>query len=521
MFMFKELFKINLEKKCNSIIEKYNRRRRNDAYKRNRFNKQVINYNHRAIKRKYNNVLWKLHPQFNPFKVKNSINFYTEKINHSVLTGKYEPITCVKIEISKKGGGTRDIVIYTVVDSALNNTVYTILNNKVEFLLPNNIYSFRKKINAHTAIYEIHNYLKENLLFYVGEFDLKSYYDNISHDYILSICNNKLNMTYNDMKLIESILNVKISAKDSYKDGFWYRNNKGIPQGNTLSLLLANIAFYEFDNYLINNNIFSSRFVDDILIISKNKKDIYLALDMLLKQCDNTGVNINMNKSHGLSIYTNNEWIESKILGKHLPVKHSYSFLAHDVSGCTIDLSQKRIKSIKNRVSKIIYDILIKYPKKYNSLNPNRYDSKLNIDWDLVSCYNKLRNYIYGRGISENYLINALKKDYKSYIKPYSALAFHPRVISNIRVKELDGWLVDVMYRGLKARKKYITNFTLPDYTKKELITGTWYNKKKRMPLWMYKIETRMPSFYKSLRYVRKYHKEEGDIAFPSPYSSS
>lgn len=100
----------------------------------------------------------------------------------------------------------------------------------------------------------------------------------------------------------------------------------------------------------------------------------------------------------------------------------------------------------------------------------------------------------------------------------YNLLAFYPLVDDSQIFRELDGWLLNVLGRAQKERirllKKY--NLVYKPYTKDELITGSWYDNHE------IKVETQLPSFYKSWLYIKNCRNTCKLKDFPSPqYSDS
>src|SRR5215208_1518445 len=71
-----------------------------------------------------------------------------------------------------------------------------------------------------------------------------------------------------------------------------------------------------------------------------------------------------------------------------------FDYIGYKFSSGRIGLSSRRIAKIKVRVSKIIYIHLLLHLRR-NLFNPNRVGPGF-YDWDLATCLNELRRYIYG-----------------------------------------------------------------------------------------------------------------------------
>lgn len=134
-------------------------------------------------------------------------------------------------------------------------------------------------------------------------------------------------------------------------------------------------------------------------------------------------------------------------------------------------------------------------------------------DWDLVTCVNELRRYIYGR-ISDAALDSALGGTGHFNIAR-CALSFYPTVDANKAdvFKSLDGWLVDTLLRAYARRVRLLRalSIAVSSVSRADLISGSWYSYPS-IPN-----ETSLPSFYKSWLYVRRCARIFGLSRFPSP----
>jgi hypothetical protein len=130
-----------------------------------------------------------------------------------------------------------------------------------------------------------------------------------------------------------------------------------------------------------------------------------------------------------------------------------------------------------------------------------------------VTCLNEIRSYIYG-GLTENQIQLFLDQNVKlKFVR--GLLAFYPLVTKIDTLKELDGWLKNVVQRAIKERNKLISaqhlpgglTYSIPD---NDLIDGSWYSSP--VPN-----ETSLPSFVRGWRAARKYYGRYGLSAIESP----
>ena len=136
-------------------------------------------------------------------------------------------------------------------------------------------------------------------------------------------------------------------------------------------------------------------------------------------------------------------------------------------------------------------------------------------DWDLVTCINEIRKYLYG-GLRESQVENFLTGDGKlPFVR--GLLAFYPLINNPKKLIELDGWLVNIIQRALRERLKVLLSLGIVQtrITAPALITGEWYIYRPILN------DTRLPSFVRGWRAARRYYLRYGlkNIQPPSYYS--
>ena len=112
---------------------------------------------------------------------------------------------------------------------------------------------------------------------YVYKSDVKSYYQNINHRKLLDDLQEYI-QSDSLMRLIIAYLNISYC-----KNGRWFSpEGKGIALGSTLSPIFSNLYLHEVDVFFDKNpRVFYIRYCDDILILTKNKRDLRRAIKML------------------------------------------------------------------------------------------------------------------------------------------------------------------------------------------------------------------------------------------------
>jgi hypothetical protein len=130
--------------------------------------------------------------------------------------------------------------------------------------------------------------------------DISSFYDSISHEYLLSAISKQINIRRDAdfMLLFSKTLKFKICYY-SIVDGKLNEthNSQGIPIGNEAEGFIANIFLQEADEALFNLDINFGRYVDDFRIFTNNKNDAVKASIVLQEFLLKIGVNLNASKT--------------------------------------------------------------------------------------------------------------------------------------------------------------------------------------------------------------------------------
>jgi hypothetical protein len=142
----------------------------------------------------------------------------------------------------------------------------------------------------------------------------------------------------------------------------------------------------------------------------------------------------------------------------------------------------------------------------------------LHHDWDLVTCINELRSYVYG-GLREAQLVGFIDNNIR--IGRFKGLmSFYPLVTHVGQLAMLDGWLISALRRATRERGRIIADkfkVAVPTLTDMQLVSGDWYKFQSGIEL-----ETGAPSFVLAWRAARKAFRQYGlaDFATPNYYSA-
>lgn len=194
--------------------------------------------------------------------------------------------------IKKKDGKHRPLRIPEIQDRIVHKAIALKLEELLtdEYQL-NNPYSFayQKGKNIAQAILKMKEYYQAGYNI-ILEADIVKFFDNVDTDALLSEIKTKLPDSSID-SLLDEALNQEIGNiselqnKNVYEQYFENSEN-GIPQGNSLSPLLANIYLSEFDQRAHREGLKLIRYADDFIIFCKDKQEAYKAWEIAKEELE-------------------------------------------------------------------------------------------------------------------------------------------------------------------------------------------------------------------------------------------
>lgn len=190
---------------------------------------------------------------------------HLNELRTSILTEEYKVSAVRKVEIPKPTGGTRILGIPTVKDRYIQQAIHQELNRYYDPHFSEHSYGFRPGRDAHQAILQATQYIKEGKE-WVVDIDLEKFFDKINHDRLMQ----RLSKGIGDKRLLR-LINAYLKA-GLMEGGIVEQRIAGTPQGGPLSPLLSNIVLDELDKELENRGHSFCRYADDCNIFVKSRK---------------------------------------------------------------------------------------------------------------------------------------------------------------------------------------------------------------------------------------------------------
>lgn len=212
-------------------------------------------------------------------------------IIESILAHKYIPGIVKEVEIIQSNGKRRRISQLNSIDRLLLRCITQATQSESEQLLHNSSYAYRINKGVHVAVKQAVKYMSDGRE-WVAEIDIKSFFDNISHERMTRIIDD----TFADQDLAYLI---KCYLKMRVESDFEINQiNKGILQGSPISPLLSNLYLHELDADLGSKGYSFIRYCDNINIYTKSYEDALDKLNYVKKQLESYyELNINTAKT--------------------------------------------------------------------------------------------------------------------------------------------------------------------------------------------------------------------------------
>jgi len=375
---------------------------------------------------------WSKDNKFNPFYVRRNAAAIAKSIARKINSRTYVPHEPHRKRIPKSGGGERELTIYQIPDAAVSTYFYSRLLAKNRHRFSSFSYAYRNDRNVHFAIQDIAVDLSQNARTFIAEFDFSDFFGSINHQFLFG------QFQENGFFVSEE--------EESVIKAFLMDRDKGIPQGTSLSLFLANLVCWKLDKSLEKAGLKFARYADDTVIWSPIYTAICDSFNIVNAFSREAGVPINLKKSDGISLLSKDG------LAAEIASKTSFNFLGYAIGVDRVSVKEKTLERIKKQVSYLLYRNLIQ-PLKSKPLKGLIIPAN-DRDRALLVAISQVRRYLYG---------GLLHRDMVSYIKGRSrfiyfkgVMSFYPLLDDAEQLRALDGWLVSVIDRCIRARSRLL-----------------------------------------------------------------
>ncbi len=254
-------------------------------------------------------------------------------LSEELRSGHYCPRPLRRLQIPKLSGGVRNLGIACVRDRVIQAACLTLLEPIFEPTFSRFSYGFRPHRNAHQAVAVARSIIASGRQWAVIA-DIRKCFDTIDHDVLLSTLGRRI-ADEEFLSLIRNWLTVDIAEL-----GDMFPNEIGVPQGESLSPLLANIYLDLLDKHFEMLGIPFVRYADDFVMFGHSQE---IAEDICRRLADFLHDVLRLELKPAKTFY--------------VPASEGFDFLGFHIKDLSIIIQPERIEILMQHLSALIKEL--------------------------------------------------------------------------------------------------------------------------------------------------------------------
>jgi hypothetical protein len=403
--------------------------------------------------RAYRPSYWALAPGFDPYLVRARAQTISHSVRAAISAGRYHPRNPTAYTVPKADGSGRVVSVFQVADSAVSSLIFRRVLEKNRPRLSSRSYAYRPDVTVHDALQHLQAEFQSNDRLFIAEYDFSKFFDNIDHEHIWrTLSDGGFLLTKVERQVIRAILEAPTpDLEGPYQELGGIARQRGVPQGTSVSLFLANVAASPLDRELERLGVGFVRYADDTVIWSKDYGQICRAVDELYAASRRIGSELNPAKSAGVRLL-----VGHGVRGE-IAETSSVEFVGYKASLRLLEMRDSTVNRVKSHLLDLLYYNLLHAPLR-GTQDPTRLTGR--VDRDYVVFIWQARRYLYG-DLSEVDLRRYQAKGVP--MRRFKGLmSYFPLLDDSPSLRALDAWLATQTELAMRKRARILAASGLP-----------------------------------------------------------